>query len=161
MKRFIDKSATIDTFWRSIILLGNNVASYKFALGKTLINLGGRNSEIKLEKIALPFAKNICQHLKTNPKQITSQSSQFLDYCSQFNKNKITEDVLKEKTIQLGFNNVIDAFHNVRKSEVPRFFEDQRQNNKSIVLTDYFFKLKEIDQYQNLQHEIESRWRLW
>ena len=47
MKRFIDKSATIDTFWRSIILLGNNVASYKFALGKTLINLGGRNSEIK------------------------------------------------------------------------------------------------------------------
>jgi len=161
MKRFIDKSATIDTFWRSIILLGNNVASYKFALGKTLINLGGRNSEIKLEEIALPFAKNICQHLKTNPKQITSQSSQFLDYCSQFNKNKITEDVLKEKTIQLGFNNVIDAFHNVRKSEVPRFFEDQRQNNKSIVLTDNFFKLKEIDQYQNLQHEIESRWRLW
>jgi hypothetical protein len=40
---------------------------------------------------------------------------------------KLSEDQLKEKTIQLGFNNVIDAFHNVRKSEVPRFFEDQRQ----------------------------------
>lgn len=161
MKRFVDKSATIDTFWRSIILLGNNVASYKFALGKTLINLSNSNTEIKLDSIALPFAKHVCEHLKTNPKQITSQSSQFLNYCSQFNQDEITEDQLKEKTIQLGFNNVIDAFHNVRKSEVPRFFEDQRQANKSIVLTDNFFKLKEIDRYQNLQHEIESRWRLW
>ena len=47
MKRFIDKSATIDTFWRSIILLGNNVASYKFALGKTLINLVKKSKDPK------------------------------------------------------------------------------------------------------------------
>jgi len=161
MKRFIDKSATIDTFWRSIILLGNNVASYKFALGKTLINLSNTNTEIKLDEIALPFAKHVCEHLKKNPKQITSSSSQFLDYCSQFNQDEISEDQLKEKTIQLGFNNVIDAFHNVRKSEVPRFFKDQRQTSKGIILTDNFFKLKEIDRYQNLQYEIESRWRLW
>ena len=60
MKRFIDKSATIDTYWRSIILLGNNVASYKFALGKTLIDLSNYNTEIKLDTIALPFAKHVC-----------------------------------------------------------------------------------------------------
>ena len=62
MKRFIDKSSTIDTFWRSIILLGNNVASYKFALGKTLINLSNTNTEIKIDTIALPFAKHVCEH---------------------------------------------------------------------------------------------------
>ena len=161
MKRFIDKSATIDTFWRSIILLGNNVASYKFALGKTLIDLSNPDTKIKLDEIALPFAKHVCEHLKTNPKQITSSSSQFLDYCSQYNQDEISEDLLKEKTVQLGFNNVIDAFHNVRKSEVPRFFDDHRQNNKSIVLTDNFYQLLNKDQYKNLHHEIESRWRLW
>lgn len=161
VNHFVEKSSKIDTFWRSIILLGKNVASYKFALGKTLINLEKSNSDIKLEDIALPFAKYVCEHLKTNPKQITSKSSKFLNYCSQFNQNEICEDILKEKTIELGFNNVIDAFHNVGQSEVPRFFEDKRQKNKSIILTDNFYKLKEIDKYQNLKHEIESRWRLW
>lgn len=161
MKHFIDKTADIDTYWRSIILLGNNVASYKFALGKTLINIKDSKTEISLDEIALPFAENVCEHLKTNPKQITSSSSQFLDYCSQYNENKISQDLLKEKTLQLGFNNVIDAFHNVRKSEVPRFFEDNRHQNNNIILTDNFFKLREKDEYQNLHHEIESRWRLW
>ena len=59
VNHFIEKSSKIDTFWRSIILLGKNVASYKFALGKTLINLEKSNSDIKLEDIALPFAKYV------------------------------------------------------------------------------------------------------
>ena len=46
VNHFIEKSSKIDTFWRSIILLGKNVASYKFALGKTLINLEKSNSDI-------------------------------------------------------------------------------------------------------------------
>ena len=161
MTRFIEKSSKIDTFWRSIILLGINNASYKFALGKTLINLEESKSDIKLEDIALPFAKYVSEHLKTNPKQTHSKSSKFLDYCSQFNQNEISEDVLKEKTLQYGFSVVINAFHNVAQDEVPRFFEDKRRKNKSIVLTDNFYKLKEIDKYHNLEHEIESRWRLW
>ena len=161
MKRFVENGAEIDTFWRSIILLGNNVASYKFALAKTLINLDKSSSSISLDEIALPFAKQVCEHLKSNPKQITSSSSQFINYCSQFNDSVINEAKLKEQTVKLGFNNVIDAFHNVRKSEVPRFFEDNRHINKSIVLTDNFYNLMDMDKYNNLEHEIESRWRLW
>ena len=160
-KYFIDKNPTLDTYWRSIILLGRNVASYKFALGKTLIDLNRTRSEIALEDIALPYAKNICEHLKKNSKQITSASSKFIEYCLKFNNNEISEDNLKEKTIQLGFNNVIDAFHNVAYSEVPLFFEDNRKNNKSIILTDNFFNLMEIEQNHNFNYEIESRWNLW
>ena len=70
MKRFVENDAEIDTFWRSIILLGNNVASYKFALAKTLINLDKSSSSISLDELALPFAKQVCEHLKSNPKQI-------------------------------------------------------------------------------------------
>ena len=161
MKRFVENDAEIDTFWRSIILLGNNVASYKFALAKTLINLDKSSSSISLDELALPFAKQVCEHLKSNPKQITSSSSQFINYCSQFNDSFINEVELKEQTVKLGFNNVIDAFHNVRKSEVPRFFEDNRHINRSIELTDNFYNLMDKDKYNNLEHEIESRWRLW
>lgn len=39
MKLFVDKDPGLDTSWRSIILLGRNVASYKFALAKSLLDI--------------------------------------------------------------------------------------------------------------------------
>ena len=151
----------VDNNWRSIILIGKNVASYKFSLGKTLLDLNPKTSEVKLDDLALPFAKNICEHLKTNPKQITSRSSQFIESCESFNEGKIDESQLKDTSLRLGFNNVIDAFHNVASSEVPRFFQDTRSKNKSITLTDDFYRLLEVDKFKNLNHEVEARWRLW
>ena len=61
---FVDKNPSLDTSWRSIILLGRNVASYKFALAKSLLEIDPSSTEIEIEKIALPFVKNICEHLK-------------------------------------------------------------------------------------------------
>jgi hypothetical protein len=37
---FTETTPTLENFWRSIILFGRNVASYKFALGKSLLELG-------------------------------------------------------------------------------------------------------------------------
>ena len=61
----------------------------------------------------------------------------------------------------MGFVNVIDAFHIVAREETTRFFTDNRKENKSIILTDNFYKLKEKDIYGNLKNEAESRWSLW
>ena len=158
---FVDKNPSLETSWRSIILLGRNVASYKFALAKSLLEIDSNNSEIELEKLAIPFAKNICEHLDKNEKQITSSSSKFLDACKRFNNSQINEDELKNITVRMGFNNVIDAFHIVSREETTRFFTDNRTNNKSIILTDDFYKLKEKDIYKNLKNEAESRWNLW
>ena len=36
---FIDHNPSLETYWRSIILLGKNVASYKFSLAKTLLEI--------------------------------------------------------------------------------------------------------------------------
>ena len=161
MARFLDKSAALDTQWRSIILLGQNSASYKFALGKALLDFSDRKSAISLEELALPFAKNICTHLKTQDKQNTRESGKFLDACRAFNRNEIEEDQLKIETVKLGFVNVIDAFHNVQQSEVSRFFIDNRKTDKTITLTDNFFQLRELDSGCNLLPEVEARWRLW
>lgn len=158
---FVDKNPSLDTSWRSIILLGRNVASYKFALAKSLLEIDSSSTEIEIEKIATPFAKNICEHLKNNEKQVTSKSSKFLETCKKFNNSEISEDELKQTTVKLGFVNVIDAFHVVAREETPRFFIDNRGNNKSIILTDNFYKLKENDIYGNLKNEAESRWNLW
>jgi len=158
---FVDKNPTLETSWRSIILLGRNVASYKFALAKSLLEIDTTSSEIEIQKLAVPFARNICEHLKENEKQITSTSSTFLEACKRFNKSEISKEELEDTTVKMGFNNVIDAFHMVAREETARFFTDNRSNNKSIILTDDFYKLKERDIYGNLKNEAESRWNLW
>ena len=90
---FIDRNSSLETYWRSIILLGRNVASYKFALAKSLLELPTQNTLVKIEDLALPFAKNISEHLLLNDKQVTASSSTFLDHCRKFNNQEIGENV--------------------------------------------------------------------
>lgn len=152
----------LENYWRSIILFGRNVASYKFALGKAIHGLNKRaNDLVTLEELADPFSMHICEHLKHSPKQVTSKSSKFISACENYNDNLIDKDQLISTTEKIGFNNVIDAFHIVNRSEVDkRFFIDERKTNKGIRLTENFFKLSEKSIYDDLYNEIEARWRL-
>ena len=54
----------------------------------------------------------------------------------------------------------MDAFHNISNDDT-FFFENNRKSNKSIIITDNFYKLQENFQYSNLKNEVEARWRLW
>ena len=81
---------SLESYWRAIILFGNNVASYKFALAKALLDLADEKTTfIKLEDLAIPFATHIAEHLKHSEKQATSSSSRFLEKCRAFNKGVI------------------------------------------------------------------------
>ena len=155
---FIDKTPSLSTYWRSVILLGRNTASYKFALAQALLEKGTDKTSISTDELAVVFAKNIANHLKTNPKQSTGKNNSFLDVCKSFNSSKIDLDELVSATKKLGFRYVFDAFHNVAQAEVPTFFE---KKNNEIVLTDNFHKLLGDNQSSNLMFESESRWRLW
>jgi hypothetical protein len=159
MTTFTEVQPTLENYWRAIILFGRNVASYKFALAKSLLEVvPGGETFLPLSELARPFARHIATHLKNADKQATSGSSQFLDVCRQFNKGEVTEERLAEATARLGFNDVIDAFHVVGRGEIGvRFFTDER---KGIRLTDDFFRLTEQYQHRNLPHEVEARWRL-
>lgn len=163
MSSFIEQRPTDESCWRAIILFGRNVASYKFALGKSLIELAdAEKTFVSLEELAVPFSKHLIEHLKLSDKQITSRSSQFLDACRSFNRGEIDQDALISTTVRLGFVNVIDAFHNVNDGETPvRFFQDERKGQKKgITVTDELLRLKESMQFANLPHEVEARWRL-
>ncbi len=162
MNEFTDTAPDLETYWRSIILFGRNVASYKLALAKSLIEIGGREQEVlRLDDLAEPFSRHVCEHLKLSPKQSTSFSSKFLDSCRAFNSNELTKSDLIARTTKLGFVNVIDAFHVVNQDEIPkRFFLDERQQNGAIRLTDEFFSMFENGQICDLGEEVEARWRL-
>lgn len=158
---FTETTPTLENYWRAIILFGRNVASYKFALAKSLLELDKRTGEIvRLEELAAPFSRHVCEHLRNEKKQSTSSSSRFLHACDRFNRGEITQDELIGSTVRLGFNNVLDAFHNVNQQEIPvRFFADERHTG-SIRLTDSFFTLSSAPQTRDLREEVEARWRL-
>ena len=162
MPKFYEIEPTLENYWRAIILFGRNTASYKFALAKALYDIQPANKNfIMLDELAVPFAKHLCERIKEHPKQITRDQSTFLDYLRSFNEGKISNEEMIKQPMRYGFNNVIDAFHNVHGQEVgTRFFIDERKTKGGIELTDSFFLLGEQFQYVNLQEETESRWRL-
>lgn len=159
---FYQADPTLENYWRGVILFGRNVASYKFALAHALYEVDKSGSDlVTLEDLAVPFSRHLCEHLLHAPKQITSRGSQYLEACVQFNNGEINQDKLTETTVRLGFNNVIDAFHNVNAGEIEkRFFLDERKTHKGIRLTDNFYQLGERQQYQNLAFETTARWNL-
>lgn len=150
--------------FRRIVLRGQNVASYKFALAKSVLSLAQLGAtEASLEDLAIPFSHELCTHLKEVDTQSTSAGSRLLDACRHFNAGRITHTELVETTALLGFNNVIDAFHVIDRTEVgTRFFVDERQQSlRGIRFTDELLQLgTDTITRGPLDAEAESRWRL-
>ena len=163
---FIDAKPSREDYWRSIVLFGRNVASYKFALAKSLLELAHKESTfVSLDELAVPFAKHVAEHLSRVDKQGTSSSSRFLDACRRFNRGEIDNGALVEQTVALGFQNVIDAYHVINRRadvtpDMKPFFIDERKTRSGIVITDELLRLKEGFQFQNFPFEAEARWRL-
>ncbi len=161
MSDFEERYPSTENYWRSVILFGKNVASYKFALAASLLELAqSEASSISYDELAIPFSKHVARHLQLADKQGTSSSSKFLSACRQFNSNQMTQETLVTTTAKLGFVNVIDAFHIVNNKDLPIRFFKERSDKRGIELTDDIYRLAELQQFQNLPFEVESRWRL-
>lgn len=162
MSDFLSDSLDDKTCWRAIVLFGRNVASYKFALARSLFEVARSASDlIRLDELAVPFSRHLCRHLETAPVQIKARSSRFIEECARFNRGEISHDRLLDSTVQLGFNNVIDAFHVVNRDDVPiRFFHDERAGAGGIRLTEAGVELLRDADGTTLAEEVEARWRL-
>jgi hypothetical protein len=159
---FVEATPTPENHFRSVILFGRNVASYKFALGGALLELASQEQEfIKMEQLAEPFARRLCEHIAVADKQSTSGRSKFLDSCRSFNRGEISHSALVETTTRLGFLNVIDAFHVVGTGEISRrfYYDERKAATKGIRLTDDLLTLAKSHAEQTLT-EVEARWRL-
>lgn len=163
MLPFQDAAPTHAGYWRHIVRFGRNVASYKFALGRALLNLAAQQQTfVRLEDLSIPFMASICEHLLAEDRQSTSARSRFLEACRSRNRGELDAAQLAEVTVQLGFNNVIDAFHISRAGEPTqtRFFIDERAARHGITLTDDLLNLANGLQAQVLPLEVDARWNL-
>ena len=165
--KLIERFHSIDpsdaNYWRAINLFGRNVASYKFSLAKSLLELAEKQiSAVTLEDLADPFSRHLCDHIKVTPKQITNKgNNEFLTACKDYNDKKIHKTSLIDTTKRLGFKYVLDAFHIVNGKEIDRrFFVDERKSSKRILITDALFELGFKETGLVLLQETEARWRL-
>jgi hypothetical protein len=159
---FLITQPTTENYWRGIVLLGRNVATYKLALAKSLLELGAAGKTfVTLPDLAIPYTKHLTEHLKHTDKQITSSTSKFLEVCRKYNRGEANQTKLIDSAVSLGFNNVIDAFHVVNSGPIPQqFFVDDRKSRNGITLTDNLLTLARTAQAANLPTEVEARWRL-
>lgn len=122
MTDFIGVDPTLEDYWRSIILFGKNVACYKFALAKSLLELAPLGkSVITLDELAEPFARHVTEHLSlcATQNQASEKPYPFIEACRQFNSGAIARDELIETTAREGFKVVLDKFHNVNSTALP------------------------------------------
>jgi len=162
IEQFYKIEPSLHQNWRAINLFGRNTATYKFALAKSLLDLAREDkTNITIYELSPIFAQHICEHLSIQEKQITSNKSQFIEACKQFNDGKISEAQLHEVTSRLAFTNVIDRFHTVGGETIAtKFYEDERSSNKRLVLTDNLFEITSSLNGNDLYLETEARWRL-
>ena len=163
MNEYLVNDTTLESQFRSIFLFGRNVATYKFALAKTLLELGRpSNGFISLEDLSPIYAKHMLEHVRTGKRQITSKSSKFIQAFELYDKGQITWEQLLLVTEKVGFNVVLDAFHYLPNDELPSsFYKKEVQGRKlGINLTDDLYKLNEGTQVGNMFEEIEGRWNL-
>ena len=161
MTEFLGKEPTIEDYWRSLILFGRNVACYKLALGKALLEIAPQEKTvITVEELAEPYSRYVVEHLRSCDAQSQSAkiSYPFLEACRQFRDNEITKDKLIEITAKEGFKVVFNKFHNLSFRELPVSFYEKTKGG--LILTDELFKLTETNQFPDLIQEVEARWRL-
>lgn len=163
MNKFIIDEPSLNSYFRGIVLFGKNSATYKFALGKSIIELASKRTDfISLKDLAVPFIKYTNEHVLNGNKQITSNSSKYFDAFDRYNSNDCDLDELINLTLSNPFQNVIDRFHNINGTELDtKFYEVcTRDNTKGIVLNDNLFKISENSSLDNLFIETEARWNL-
>lgn len=163
MNKFLENDQSLESKFRSVYLFGRNVATYKFAFAKTLLELGKSDKTfLSLEELSPIFAKYMLEHIGNGKRQITSTSSKFINALELYNERKIEWEQLLQVTEKVGFNNVIDAFHNIPNGELNTLFYEKSVQGKTvgITLTDSIYILNKSEQQVNLFNEIEGRWNL-
>jgi hypothetical protein len=151
-------------YWKGIILYGLNQATYKIALGKTLIELVLQNKQVvDWFDLSKSFFDNYIErfndeHLpqQSNSARITKVEKIYLHYKTGIiNYNKAVDLVGKE-----AFGDVIPRFQTIGtdRSIIGQKFYKYDFGDK-LYINEPLFKIVEIDKV-NLLSEINSRWSL-
>lgn len=152
-------------FWNAIILYGLNAATYKIALGKTLLNLSQTNQEtvtwdiLSRTYLDTYIARLSVEHAlpqQSNPARLTIMERIVKEY----QQGKMTYSQAVEQVGFRAFHDVIPRFQTIgTNKEIVKdkfFYFDF---GRSITLTEELFRVAE-GSLKDLQAQLDSRWSL-
>ena len=153
-----------EDYWRSIILYGLNQATYKIALGKTLVSLSEKNlNHVPWDMLSLEFLEQYQKRLNVEepmPQQANPSRRTFMERAVR--KLDLGSTDIDETIFNVGkegFNDVIRRFHNIAKFTDFQGKFYSYDFGKSITLTDNLHNV--VDQHnKDILVELDSRWAL-
>src|SRR5689334_19742192 len=103
--KFFAIDPKLEDYWRAIILFGQNVACYKFALAKSLLEIALTGKTIiTLDELSEPYSRYVVEHIGIceSQHQLAPQPYPFLEACKQFKRDQISYEQLLEITSREG-----------------------------------------------------------
>ena len=153
-----------EDYWRSIILYGLNQATYKIALGKTLVSLAEKKyTTVKWDILSQEFLKQYQLRLNIKepmPQQANPLRRTFMEKAVRkldLGMTDIDETIFNVG--KEGFNDVIKRFHNIGrfKDFQGKFYSFNF--GKSISITDNLYNVVQ-KQRNEITNELDARWAL-
>lgn len=151
-------------YWKGIVLYGLNQATYKIALGKTILELADEGKEtISWDKLSKVYLDNYIERLNNNdfPQQNNpSRKTKMERIVESFNKGVINYEKALELVNIDAFNDVIPRFQTIGTDKEivgERFYHFDF--GKNIFLHDSLFRINE-ENSQELKDELDARWSL-
>ena len=150
--------------WRDIVLYGANTATYKFALGRSLLELARTGaSTVSLDDLAVPFSRHMVEHVRQVPRQSITPSNRYVALCRHYVEGTINDTELQSATMLYGFRYVLDAFPKVvdgRHARVDFYRVHKTGSGRQLALTDDLLALAAAPVAISLDEETETRWSL-
>lgn len=169
-QNFYDADRGARSSWRLAVLMGKNVRTYKFALGRALLRqaqLG--HAEIQLRDLAAAYAVAMAEHVTRAPQMSGAKPpspSDFLTVAADEAEETLRAGRPTDRLLDAAVGSmpgmVMEKFHNLDKGEVGhRFYEVRgRGPGRTVLLTPDLLKVAASEQSAGLLTELEARWSI-
>ncbi|MBC6992289.1 HNH endonuclease [Hymenobacter sp. BT491] len=157
---------TDEEYWAAIVLYGLNSATYKMALGKTLLDLGQQGEAfVPWEVLAKTYFDNYVARLlgpvtlpqQGNPTRLTVMERIVRRYLH----GSLEYSQAVAEVARTAFSDVIPRFQTIgNNKELARGKFYQYREGHSLTLTDTLLAVAQSAQQTSLRTQLESRWNL-
>ncbi|GAB3724065.1 hypothetical protein GCM10027594_05170 [Hymenobacter agri] len=157
---------TDEEYWGAIVLYGLNSATYKMALGKTLLDLGKQGLvEVPWDVLARVYLDNYTARLtgptalpqQGNPTRLTIMER----IVRRYQQGTLEYSQAITEVAATAFSDVIPRFQTIgNNKELARGKFYEFSQGKSLTLTDGLLTLTQSAQLSEFRNQLNSRWNL-
>jgi len=153
-----------EDYWKALILYGLNQATYKIALGKTLLVLCNKGyTQVSWDELSKEFLQQYIQRLKhegsmpqqSNPARLTRMEH----IVNTYQLGQVSHEHAIADVGATAFGDVIHRFHNLNNDDTFQEMFYRYEFGKNLELKDELHSIANTHQPE-LEEELDARWDL-